>query len=163
MTDGGRRYDLRMGPVDDWTALHALLVTCFEGMEGRIDPPSSLKAMTPETLRAKAEDETLVTVWQDERLVGCGYFSDTGRSIYLGKLAVLPAHRGRGLLRRMVAEAAEMARRLDRPVLDLSTRVELVENHATFAALGFVETARTAHPGFDRPTSIRMELRIPSA
>ena len=40
------------------------------------------------------------------------------------------------------------------PVLELQTRVELTENHATFRALGFVEVARTAHPGYDRPTSI---------
>jgi hypothetical protein len=32
--------------------------------------------------------------------------------------------------------------------------VELVENHAAFQALGFAETGRTAHSGFDRPTSI---------
>jgi hypothetical protein len=29
-----------------------------------------------------------------------------------------------------------------------------VENHATFRALGFAEAGRTAHEGFDRPTSI---------
>jgi hypothetical protein len=35
-----------------------------------------------------------------------------------------------------------------------AARVELTETHATFRALGFTETGRTAHPGFDRPTSI---------
>ena len=40
------------------------------------------------------------------------------------------------------------------PVLELQTRVELVENQAAFLAMGFVEVGRTAHKGYDRPTSI---------
>jgi GNAT superfamily N-acetyltransferase len=151
---------LRLGPVEDWSALHALLVTCFAGMEGRIDPPSSLAAMTPETLRAKAREETLVTLRDGDALVACGYFRDTGRSLHLGKLAVRPDHRRRGHLRRIVAEAEAMARRLGRPVLELGTRVELTENHAVFARLGFREVARTAHPGYERPTSVTMERPV---
>ena len=154
-------YEIRRGPVADWDALHALLGTCFAFMEGRIDPPSSLAAMTPDSLRRKAEAETLVTLWDREILAACGYLRDTGRSVYLGKLAVHPDHRGRGLLRRMVAEADAMARALGRPVLELGTRVELTENHATFARLGFAEVARTAHPGYDRPTSVTMERPVP--
>jgi GNAT superfamily N-acetyltransferase len=156
-------YDLKTGPVEDWAALHALLVVCFAYLEGRIDPPSSLADMTPETLRAKATEETLVTLWEGDRLVGCGFLKDTGRSVYLGKLAVHAGRRGRGLLRRIVAEADAMARALGRPVLELQTRVELAENHATFAALGFREVGRTAHTGYDRPTSVTMERPVPPA
>ncbi len=154
--------DLRTGPVPDWDALHALLVTCFAYMDGRIDPPSSLSRMTPGSLRDKARSETLVTLRRDGSLIGCGFFSDTGHSIYLGKLAVLPARRGRGLLRRIVGEADAMARRLGRPVLELETRVELVETHAAFARLGFTETGRTAHTGYDRPTSLTMTRPVPA-
>jgi hypothetical protein len=64
------------------------------------------------------------------------------------------------LREQIVAEADRMARRLGRPVLELGTRVELTENHATFARLGFREVARTAHPGYDRPTSVTMERPV---
>jgi hypothetical protein len=60
-----------------------------------------------------------------------------------------------------VAEADAMARALGRPLLELQTRVELTENHAIFAALGFREVGRTAHPGYDRPTSVTMERPVP--
>jgi hypothetical protein len=44
--------------------------------------------------------------------------------------------------------------------LELQTRVELTENHATFRAMGFVETGRTAHPGYDRTSiTFRRALR----
>lgn len=155
--------DLRTGPVKDWRALHALLVTCFSDMDGRIDPPSSLKSMTPASLGAKAGEGTLLTLWQGDTLIGCGFATDAGDVLYLDKLAILPAHRGRGLLRRMVARAEVIARAAGRDALRLSSRVELTENHAAFTALGFVEVARTAHPGYDRPTSITFEKRISSA
>jgi hypothetical protein len=38
----------------------------------------------------------------------------------------------------------------------LGVRIALPENQRLFAALGYVETERTAHPGFDVPTSITM-------
>ncbi|MEL7216743.1 MAG: hypothetical protein AAGJ96_12530 [Pseudomonadota bacterium] len=38
--------------------------------------------------------------------------------------------------------------------MELQTRVQLTETHAAFKAYGFEEIARTAHPGFDAPTSI---------
>ena len=154
---------LRTGPVADWVALDALLAESFAYMDGRIDPPSSLAAMAPETLRAKAAEETLVTLWEGDALVGCGFLRDTGRSVYLGKLAVRADRRGRGLLRRILAEADAMARARGRPVLELQTRVELTENHATFAALGFREVEQTAHAGYDRPTSVTMERPVPPA
>ena len=62
--------------------------------------------------------------------------------------------RGTGLARRMIDHAMTRARALGRVAVILETRVELTENHATFVALGFRETGRKAHAGYDRPTSI---------
>jgi GNAT superfamily N-acetyltransferase len=152
--------ELRTGAVCDWVGLHAHLVLCFASMERRIDPPSSLAGMTPDSLAAMSEDTTIVTLWQGGMLVASGFLSDTGRAVYLSKLAVHPDCRRTGLLRRIVAEAEALARHLGRPTLELCTRVELVENHAVFKRLGFVEVARTAHPGFDRPTSVTMERPV---
>ncbi|MBS3978299.1 MAG: hypothetical protein KGZ77_00675 [Rhodobacteraceae bacterium] len=53
-----------------------------------------------------------------------------------------------------VLRAEVRARVLRLAALELQTRVELVENRRAFAAMGFIETGPTAHPGFDRPTSI---------
>ena len=75
-------------------------------------------------------------------------------ALYVGKLAVAASHRGQGLARRMLDRAEARARDLGLPALELQTRVELVENQAAFLAMGFVEVGRTAHKGYDRPTSI---------
>ncbi|NDA32773.1 MAG: hypothetical protein EBZ04_11080 [Betaproteobacteria bacterium] len=60
----------------------------------------------------------------------------------------------------MFKAADEIARQHGKPFLELQTRVELIENHVTFGALGFVRVAETAHPGYSRATSITMRRRV---
>jgi GNAT superfamily N-acetyltransferase len=140
----------------DWDGLHALLTRSFAYMKGRIDPPSSLTRMSVETLREKAGEETLLLARDGETLVGCGYLRDDGATLYLGKFAVAQAYRRRGVLRAMFDLAEKIARQEGKTALELQTRIELVENHATFAALGFVKSGEEAHAGYNRPTSIWM-------
>jgi ribosomal protein S18 acetylase RimI-like enzyme len=148
----------------DWPALLDLLQRAFAGMDGRIDPPSSLAAMDAQLLQAKARAEQLILACDvaDEctRLAGSLFAALRPGSVYFGKLAVDPAWRGRGLARRLVDCAAHIARTHGRPCLELQTRVELVENQRAFAALGFVEVGRSAHPGYARPTSITMRRSL---
>jgi GNAT superfamily N-acetyltransferase len=136
----------------DWAALLVLIRTEFAYMDGRIDPPSSMLALTPEAVAEQARSGEVWAMGKDP--VACVFLTPKPRSLYIGKLAVAANHRRQGLSRLLIGLAATRARLLGLPVLELQTRVELTENHATFRALGFVEIARTAHPGFDRPTSI---------
>lgn len=144
----------------DWSGLLALLQQSFAYMDGRIDPPSSLKALDASALQAKADHETLIVARDGTLLVGCGFVDLRPDCAYLGKLAVADAWRRRGVARGIVETAAALARAAGRPVLELQTRVELVENHRSFEAMGFVTVARTAHPGFDRPTSLTMRRTL---
>lgn len=144
----------------DWAGLHALLAAGFAGMEGRIDPPSSLARMGPGELAAKAAAERLWLAREDGRLVGCLFGARRGEALYLSKLAVAPERQGRGIGRALVEAAAAAALAEGLTALTLGTRVELAENHAAFGRMGFRETGRTAHPGFDRPTSVEMRREL---
>lgn len=148
---------------DAWDDLLALLRSAFAYMDGRIDPPSSLGRMGVAELRAKAREEVLLIVTDGDRLVGCAFAAVRPDSVYVGKVAVADAARRKGVARALMDAAADVARRAGRDVLELQTRIELVENHRTFAALGFVKTAETAHAGYGRPTSITMRRRVAAA
>ncbi|MEM8792116.1 MAG: GNAT family N-acetyltransferase [Pseudomonadota bacterium] len=147
------------GPGTDWPALHALLTRAFGFMEGRINPPSSLTRMSPECLARKAEDETVLLA-TNPNLIGCLFAKAQGETLYLGKIAIDPGHQGKGIGRALVTAAETRARQNGQTALELQTRIELTENHTAFTRLGFTKTAETAHPGFDRPTSITIRKAL---
>ncbi len=138
---------------NDFAGLHRLLLTEFAYMEGRIDPPSSLMSLSQDDLHAKAMAEDLFILRDNGHLTGCLFGAARPDCYYIGKLAVAASQRGQGHARALIDAAASRARRLSLPRLELQSRVELVENHAAFARMGFVQTAATAHPGYDRATS----------
>jgi N-acetylglutamate synthase-like GNAT family acetyltransferase len=129
-------------------------------MEGRIDPPSSLESMGIEAIKKKAQDEILIVAHDDGKLVGCAFAALRDDCVYLSKVAVALTSRRQGITRGMFKAADEIARQHGKPFLELQTRVELIENHLTFGALGFVRVAETAHPGYSRATSITMRRRV---
>ena len=71
-----------------------------------------------------------------------------------------PDRQGPGLGRRLTELAETRARALGLPALELQARIEMVEIHAFNRRLGFVRTGETAHPGYDRPTSVTMRKRL---
>ena len=144
----------------DWPQLLALLRESFAYMDSRIDPPSSLTRMGIDELKAKAAEETLIVATEGQNLVGCAFAAVQEECVYVGKIAVAQSARGKGVARAMLAAAEVLAHGHGRRFLELQTRIELVENHATFAALGFEKVAETAHAGYYRPTSITMRKRV---
>jgi predicted N-acetyltransferase YhbS len=139
----------------DWPAILALIHRAFAGMEGRIDPPSSLHNLTVDGLRSGGEVWVIGTP-----LIACAILTPRAEALYLGKLAVDPAWQGQGLGRRLVALAEARAQALGLRAVELQTRVELVENHAAFAAMGFDKVGETAHPGFARATSFTFRKAV---
>lgn len=141
---------------DRWDDLLALILSSFAYMNGRIDPPSSAIALTSSSLARKAQAEIAFLALDGEMLVGCIFLRPETDCLYIGKLAVRPGAQGRGIGRQLLEVAEETARSLKLSTLRLETRIELVENHATFAHWGFAKTAENSHVGFARTTSIEM-------
>ncbi len=140
---------------DDWLGLLELIRRSFAGMSGRIDPPSSMLALTPGSLAEKARAETLLLVRDDAgRPLACAFLEVGAGTARLGKIAVEPILQARGLGRALVDAAALLAAASGCAALELQTRVELTENHRVFAALGFSQVGETSHPGYARTTSL---------
>jgi ribosomal protein S18 acetylase RimI-like enzyme len=145
----------------DWAALLTLIRAAFSGMEGRIDPPSSMHGLTERSIAEQARSGEIWVIGTPP--VACVFLTPKPGALYIGKLAVAEAARGRGHARQLIRTAALRAEVLGLPALELQTRIELTENHATFRALGFRQVGATAHPGFDRPTSLTFRCAVPIA
>ncbi len=150
----------KAGASEDWPALLAMIRRAFAFMEGRIDPPSSLHRLNAAALAKKARDEICLLARSDEQVVGCVFCRPQADHLYIGKMAVEPHRQGQGIGRWLMISAEDQARWLGLPAIELETRIELTENHAAFARMGFTPTGQTSHPGYDRPTSITMRKSL---
>jgi ribosomal protein S18 acetylase RimI-like enzyme len=156
--------DLAIDPIpggfERWEELLAVIRESFAYMDGVIDPPSSVHRLSAQTLRDKAQAEIGFLALAEGRIAGCVFIAEQADHFYLGKLAVLPAYQGRGVGKRLLEAAERQAVNAGKPLMELQTRVELTGNQRAFRSLGFIETGRSAHEGFDRPTSVTMRKRL---
>ena len=155
-------FDIQVNPqsFQDWSGLLKLLHDAFAYMDNRIDPPSSLHGLDLHGIESKAKQENFLIARQKDKLAGCAFFKSSNNSMYIGKVAVSNQYRQQGLAKKMftLIEQKAVAENLEYP--ELETRVELIENHLTFASLGFVKVGESAHAGYDRPTSITMRKKL---
>ena len=145
----------------DWDAVLVLLQNSFADMDGRIDPPSSVHRLTAQQIADFACDEQLLVIEDGaNRPIACAFLTKKPDCIYVGKLAVAKRHQRRGHAKQLIEYAEDEARAAGLPFLELQTRIELVENHAAFARLGFHKTAEGRHPGFERTTEMTMRKAV---
>lgn len=152
---------IEIARVDDrferYEELLKVILTAFAYMEGVIDPPSSATRLTPQLLQDKSGSEIAYVALKDDHIVGCIFLRpEPPQTLYIGKLAVLPDAQGKGVGARLLKLAEQIARAEGLCALRLEVRVELARNHSYFAGFGFVKTAESRHPGFDRTTSFEM-------
>lgn len=134
----------------------ALITEAFTEQNGKIDPPSSMNKLTVADIKVHARSEL---IWIDDanHPTACMFGTHQKDALYLSKLSVAKAARGKGLARHLIAQAANYARTKGISKLTLISRIELTQNHALFAHLGFEKTGYGSHEGYDRPTEIHFE------
>ncbi len=99
----------------DWHALLRLIQTAFADMEGRIDPPSSMHHLTEAAI---ADQARTAEVWAiGTPPAACMFLTPRDGNLYIGKLAVARARRGKGLARALMTAAENRARALELPVI----------------------------------------------
>jgi ribosomal protein S18 acetylase RimI-like enzyme len=147
---------IRAGVVADAAAMADVIVRAFASYTVRLDPPASALNETADTIAARLGDEMALVAESEGRIVGCVLIKP-GSEVYIGRLAVDPEWHGRGIARALLAAVEAEARARRARALTLGVRVVLPGNQRLFAACGFREVAREAHPGYAHPTFIRME------
>jgi predicted N-acetyltransferase YhbS len=144
----------------DAKAVAALIRAAFATQSVVTDPPHSALRVTEDEVAAHLRTGGGAVAEVVGELAGSALWVEHDSGLSLGRLAVASERRGRGIAKALV-EAAEAAARSQRlPRIHLSTRLVLIDNRRLFAACGFIETTRHAHPGYAEPTFVKMEKRL---
>jgi len=138
--------------------LHTFVQSVFGALD--IDPPSGVLKETEADFAARLAGETAFIVEADGTLSGCVFCRRDDDALYIGRLAVAPAWRRRGVANALIEAAKAEARAHGAARMTLGARIALPGNLALFRRHGFTVVAETCHPGFSRPTSYDMELRL---
>ena len=143
--------------VSDAADVVAVIRAAFADQGAITDPPSGALRETTETIAAKLAAGGGAGLHSEGVWIGVVLWTPEDDALYLGRLAVLPAWRGRGLAGRLLEAAEAETRRRGFASLRLQVRLELPRNRLLFARRGFVQTGVRSHPGHPEPTIAVME------
>ncbi len=152
---------LRAATAADAAAIAATIAASFEQYRGKLEPESGAFRETAGSIAAElARESGAIIAERNGRMIGCVMVKLEEDDLYFGRLSVVPEARGEGIARRLVEAVEDEARRRELAGVRLGVRIVLVENQQLFSSMGYVETSREAHEGFDHPTSINMRKAL---
>jgi ribosomal protein S18 acetylase RimI-like enzyme len=152
---------LRAAAEADASVLAATIATSFAQYRGKLVPESGAFQETADSIAAELKKGAGAFIAErNGETLGCVMTKPMEGDLYFGRLSVLPAARGSGVAKRLIEAVEADARARGMPGVRLGVRVVLTDNQRLFASMGYRETDREAHPGFDYPTSINMRKRL---
>ena len=131
--------------------------------EHALDPPSGAHRETTASLMTRLRRGGAAMGRLGSVPVGCVFFEPRGDMLYLGRLAVVPAVRGRGIGGQLVAFVEQEAVAAGLSGITLGVRLQLPQNTAFYTKLGYTISGYGSHPGYAQPTYMTMEKRLSGA
>lgn len=151
---------MREATADDASLILTILHAAFEEHRGRVDPPSGVHGETIESIRAKLRTGYALVGVVGGVAAGCVFYAPRGAHVYLGRLAVLPSYRHRGLGRALIEHVERRARALGVRRVQLGLRLVLTDLRAYYERLGYRFVRQGAHTGYAEPTYVVMEKDV---
>jgi GNAT superfamily N-acetyltransferase len=144
----------------DAAVLLDLLARAFRQYEGRLDPPSGAHSETEASIVAWLQSGGVLLCEHDAGAVGCVFHACKEGYLYIGRLAVAPPWRRRGIGDLLLGAAERRARDLGLPAVRLGVRIVLAELRTWYEVRGYTSIGLRSHAGYAQPTFVEMEKRF---
>ena len=138
-------------PADAARVAHVIR-SAFEQYRGALEPPSGALTVDAAAVQELMELGGIMVCEGGGQIVASVFHRTHADHVYLGRLAVLPAFRGRGHAVRLVAAVEALAAATGRGHVRLGVRLALPENRAFFERLGYRQVGLDSHAGSPVPT-----------
>ena len=132
--------------TSDAGLVDAITKAAFEEYRGVLDPPSGVVDETVEDVARAIERGGAMLAWDGDGAVGCARFEPRPDCLYVGRVAVLPAHRRQGVGTALMLEMECVARELGLSALRVGVRSSLPSNVGLYQRLGYEVITVEPHP-----------------
>ena len=131
----------------------------FAEYAGVLQPPSGAHDETAGDVRRVLARGGGVLAWLEETAAGAARYEPRHGALYVGRVAVLPAYRGRGIASAMMRHLEDVARSLGLARMEVGVRMSLPSNLALYRRLGYELVDVQPHPrGPDRVGTLTKHL-----
>jgi GNAT superfamily N-acetyltransferase len=151
---------LRPAAQADVPAVLAVTAAAYAEYAGRLQPDAGALHETAEAVERYLRAGGVIVAEAQGELVGAVRYEPHEDFVYLGRLAVIPAWRGRGIGRRLVEAVEDWAILLGLDEVRLGVRLELVENREIYSHLGYVEDGLAPFKSDPQRSYLRMKKRL---
>lgn len=151
---------VRLATPEDAELMHEVMQRSFAEYVGVLRVPSSAHAETVADVRRALVAGGGALAWVEGACAGSARFALEPEVLYVGRLAVLPEFRRRGIASRLMRFIEEHAPSLGRDVVSLKARAALPSNVELYRSLGYEVLVDRPHPrGDDRELTLAKRLR----
>ena len=151
---------LRPATAEDAPTILAITRAAFEEFRGHLDPPSgalteTLEGLTESTFQAEHGAALAFVAGQPAGSLRWE-IQPQRTSLYVERLAVLPAYRRQGIASALMQWAEDHARTLALPAMQLGVRLQAPQNIRFYQHLGYQIIKYAQHEGYAQPTFVWM-------
>jgi ribosomal protein S18 acetylase RimI-like enzyme len=154
--------EIRLARTGEAELVHRLTQQAFAEYRGQLQPPSSAHEETEAVVAAALAKGGALLALVGGTAVGAARFAAEGDHLYVGRVAVLPAWRGRGIAVALMLALEQHARRLQIGAIELGVRESLPSNVRLYEKLGYAVLRREPHPRNTDYVSLRMRKPVDS-
>ncbi len=126
--------------------MHEITRCAFAEYDGKLNPPSAAVTITLDELTEQMAEGGGVLAYVDGIPVGSALFRLRPDHLYIGRLSVLPAMRGRGIASAILDYMEIIAAAAGLSEMRLGTRVSMERNIALYERHGYLITSEQPHP-----------------
>lgn len=142
----GMSYDIRYATPEDAPLLHSIIQAAFAEYRGTIPVPPGALGETLEEVEKAIAKGTALLAYDGDVAVGTARYEVRPDCLYVGRLAVLPSHRGRGVGAELMLFVEGLAPGFERDRIYLGTRTSMPSNIAFYERLGYRIVKSEPHP-----------------
>lgn len=117
--------------------MHGIMQAAFSEYDGLLNPPPVCLTETVDDVAAAIRKGGALLAWIDGKAVGSARYDIHGGAFHVGRVSVLPTHRGYGIASIMMDYLEQLARTEGYAAMELETRLSLPRNVALYERLGF--------------------------